>query len=207
MILAIDTAHDFGSLALWGPQGLVEELPLYSPDGFAHMLFGNIEALLARHTFRVQDLSAIAAATGPGSFTGLRVALSAAMGLAEAARKPAFGISNLAALASFGTTSSRAPFFDARRGDVYGATPDGTEVVLPFPAFLPSLPPEAELISFDFSLYPAPRHLQTIAPRALAAAVASMAWQRYLCGERPDPMTLDANYVRRSDAELHWREA
>lgn len=207
MILAIDTAHDFGSLALWGPQGLVEEMPLYSPDGFAHMLFGNIEALLARHLFRVQDLSAIAAATGPGSFTGLRVALSAAKGLAEAAKKPAFGVSNLAALASFGKTSCRAPFFDARRGDIYGATLDGTELVLPFPAFLASLPTEAELISFDFSIYPAPQHLQTVAPRALAAAVASIAWQRYLSGERPDPMTLDANYVRRSDAELHWREA
>ncbi len=207
MMLAIDTAHDFGSLALWSANGLVEEVPLYSQDGFAHMLFGNIEALLTRHGLRVQDLSAIAAATGPGAFTGLRVALSAAKGLAEAANKPAFGVSNLAALASFGKTSCRAPFFDARRGDVYGATPDGTETVLPYPAFLSSLPAETELISFDFSIYPAPHHRQTVAPRSLAAAVASMAWQRYLSGERPDPMTFDANYVRRSDAELHWREA
>jgi hypothetical protein len=80
-------------------------------------------------------------------------------------------------------------------------------MVLPFPGFLASLPAEAELISFDFSIYKAPQHLQTVAPRALAPAVASIAWQRYLSGERPDPITLDANYVRRSDAELHWREA
>jgi tRNA threonylcarbamoyladenosine biosynthesis protein TsaB len=137
----------------------------------------------------------------------LRVALTTAKGLSEATKKPAFGVSNLAALASFGQSSCRAPFFDARRGDIYGAFPDGSETVLPFPAYLAALPPEAELISFDFSIYPAPSHVMTLAPRTLAAAVASLAWKRYLEGERPDPITLDANYVRRSDAELHWREA
>jgi tRNA threonylcarbamoyladenosine biosynthesis protein TsaB len=207
MILAIDTAHDFGSLALWSSTGLIEELPLFSEDGFAHMLFGHLEALLTRHSLRVQDLSAIAASTGPGSFTGLRVALATAKGLAEAASIPAFGISNLKALSTFGHTNTRAPFYDARRGDIYGALPNGDEVVLPFPNYLASLPSGAELITFDFSIYPAPQHMQTRAPRALAAAVASLAWQRFQCGENPDPITLDANYVRRSDAELHWREA
>lgn len=207
MILSIDTAHDFGSLALWSAQGLVEELPLHSPDGFAHMLFDNIGALLGRHSLRVQDLDAVAAANGPGSFTGLRVALTAAKGLAEAFHKPAFGIGNLEALATFGQTDSRAPFYDARRGDIYGAYPDGSEAVLPFPDYLASLPAHAELISFDFSIYPASNHKQRLAPRALAGAVASLAWQRFQSGARPDPVTLDANYVRRSDAELHWREA
>ncbi len=207
MILSVDTAHDFGSLALWSSQGLVEEMPLFAEDGFAHMLFGQIETLLNRHALRVQDLDAIAAATGPGSFTGLRVALATAKGLAEAAAIPAFGVSNLAALATFGTTNCRAPFYDARRGDVYAAKPDGNEVVLPYPDFLAAIPQDAELISFDFTVYPAPHHLHTRAPRGLAAAVASLAWQKFQCGEKPDPITLDANYVRRSDAELHWREA
>lgn len=206
MILAIDTAHDFGSLALWSAQGLVEELPLHSEDGFAHMLFGHIEALLRRQGLRVQDLDALAAGTGPGSFTGLRVALTTAKGLAEAAGKPVFGVSNLQALATFGKSASPAPFYDARRGDVYGAYPGGQEVVLPYPDFLNGLKAGAELVSFDFANYPAPGFAQTIAPRALAGAVASLAWERFQSGSRPDPVSLDANYVRRSDAELHWRE-
>jgi tRNA threonylcarbamoyladenosine biosynthesis protein TsaB len=207
MILAIDTAHDHGSVALHGADGLVETAPLFSPDGFAHVLFGHIEALLARHALAAKDLLGFAAANGPGSFTGLRVALTAVKGLAEATGKPAFGVSNLEALATFGVSATRAPFYDARRGDIYGARPDGVEVVMPFAEFLASLPPAAELIGFDFSNYAASAWARTLAPRSLAGAVGKLAWQRYREGARPDPLTLDANYVRRSDAELKWKEA
>lgn len=207
MILAIDTAHEFGSLALWSATGLVEEVPLHSPDGFAHMLFGALEGLLKRHGVDIKQLDALAAATGPGSFTGVRVALTVAKGLAEAAGKPAFGVSNLQALARYGQGGVRAPFYDARRGDIYGAYPDGEEVVIPFPQFLEKLPREAELISFDFSAFPMAGRQGTLAPRALAGVVAELAWERFRQGERPDCVALDANYVRRSDAELHWREA
>jgi tRNA threonylcarbamoyladenosine biosynthesis protein TsaB len=207
MILAIDTAHEFGSLALFSPAGLIEEFPLHGPDGFSHSLFGFIGALLARHSLTPQDLSAVAAALGPGSFTGLRVGLTAAKGLAEATGKPAFGVSNLAAMASLARTPFPAPFYDARRGEVYARLPGGEEVVRPFPAFLGSLPPDAELISFDFSIYPVQGHRQTQVSRSLAGAVARIAWQEFQSGSCPDPMLIDANYVRRSDAELHWREA
>ncbi len=207
MILAIDTSHDFGSLALLANGELLEETPLVSADGFAHILFQSIEALLARHGVALPHIDAFACAQGPGSFTGLRVALTAVKGLAEARNKPAFGVSNLQALASSGRTPVRAPFYDARRGDVYAAFPDGTEHVLNYPDFLSLIPPHAELISFDFSAFPAQEHPRTLAPRCLAAAVARLAQERFSLGERPDPALLDANYVRRSDAELHWREA
>jgi tRNA threonylcarbamoyladenosine biosynthesis protein TsaB len=47
----------------------------------------------------------------------------------------------------------------------------------------------------------------TIAPRGLARAVAAIAVNRFTAGEAMDPAAVNANYVRRSDAELHWREA
>jgi tRNA threonylcarbamoyladenosine biosynthesis protein TsaB len=46
---------------------------------------------------------------------------------------------------------------------------------------------------------------RTTAPRAQAAAIARIAWRRWQTGEAADPAALDANYVRRSDAELLWK--
>jgi tRNA threonylcarbamoyladenosine biosynthesis protein TsaB len=175
VILAIDTAHERGSIALVSPGGVIEEAPILAPDGFSQLLFGEIESLLARHRLPIERIAAFAAGRGPGSFTGLRVGLAAAKGLAEATGKPAFGLSNLAALASFGTLPKRAPFFDARRGDVYAATPDGEERVLPFRDFLSLLPPGAQLIGFDFDAFPAGGHPHLLVPRELAAAVGALA--------------------------------
>ncbi len=65
-----------------------------------------------------------AAASGPGSFTGVRVGLACVKGLAEALGKPAVAVSNLRAIASFGTAPWRAVVLDARRGEIYGAVYD-----------------------------------------------------------------------------------
>lgn len=203
-IVAIDTTSEFGSVALAEDRRVVEEMLLHSPDGFAHVLFQHLERLLKRHGWRWEQVTGFAAAAGPGSFTGVRVGLAAAKGLAEASGALAAAISNLQAMAWFGKAALRAPFFDARRGEIYGALYDahlrllGPEVVMKFPAWRASLPAGAELLTPD----PAPFGVEaTVTPRALAGAVALLAFDRL-----EDPAKLDANYVRRSDAELHWRE-
>src|SRR5579871_1801108 len=101
MILSIDTTHEFGSLALTSGGTLVEEVALHSPDGFAHVMFGEIDALLRRHGCTVGQAECFAAAVGPGSFTGVRVGIACIKGLAEATGRPVVGVSNLAALAAF----------------------------------------------------------------------------------------------------------
>lgn len=203
-IVAIDTASEFGSIALAEEGRVLEEVLLHSPDGFAHLLFPHLERLLKRHHWRWEQVTGFAAGAGPGSFTGVRVGLAAAKGLAEASGALAAAISNLQAMASFGSSTLRAPFFDARRGEIYGALYDdrleplGPEVVAKFPAWRASLPAGVELLTPDA----APFAVQaTITPRALAGAIALLAFDRL-----EDPAGLDANYVRRSDAELHWRE-
>jgi tRNA threonylcarbamoyladenosine biosynthesis protein TsaB len=203
-IVAIDTASEFGSIALAEDGRVIEEVLLHSPGGFADVLFQHLERLMKRHGWRWEQVTGFAAGAGPGSFTGVRVGLAAAKGLAEASGALAAAISNLQAVASFGTGALRAPFYDARRGEVYGAlyderlAPLGPEVVAKFPAWRASLPPGAELLTPD----PAPFGVQaTVTPRALAGAIALLAIDRL-----QDPAGLDANYVRRSDAELHWRE-
>jgi tRNA threonylcarbamoyladenosine biosynthesis protein TsaB len=219
-ILAIDTTSAFGSLALLEQGETLEEVILYSPDGFAHVLFDQIGRLLTRHDWTLSSVDCFAALSGPGSFTGVRIGLAAVKGLAEANSKRAVAISNLQALASFGTRPLRAVVQDARRGEVYAALYNaslallGKEQVLRFSKWLESLPENnLEFISPDFAPFrtaiAGTRFEQTPVvetPRALAAAAGRIANRLLATGQTLDPAALDANYVRRSDAELFWRD-
>jgi tRNA threonylcarbamoyladenosine biosynthesis protein TsaB len=196
LVLAVDTTREFGSLALVRGARLLEELPMHAPSGFAHVLYEHLRELLERHRIAAADIDCFAAASGPGSFTGVRVGLACVKGLAEALGKAAVAVSNLQALSTFGTGRLRAVTIDARRGEIYGAVYDDAarlvspEVVMERGAWLATLPPGA---------------LEFISEKpCLAAAVARLAAERFTRGEVCDPAALDANYVRRADAELAW---
>jgi tRNA threonylcarbamoyladenosine biosynthesis protein TsaB len=210
VILSVDTTHEFGSLALTDGETLVEEVLLHSPDGFGHVLFEHLGALLERHACKVDEIECFAAASGPGSFTGVRIGLACVKGLAEAVGKPVAGVSNLEAIATFGSGALRAAVMDARRGEVYGAVYDAAgrnvcdEVVTKLAAWLDSLPGDVDFVSQDFTdLGKSP---VTAAPKALARAIGRIAHRRLRAGLALDPAALDANYVRRSDAELLWKD-
>jgi len=215
-LLAIDTTADFGSIALLEDQRVIEEVPLHSPDGFAHVLFQEIITLLDRHGMRLDAIGGFASAAGPGSFTGVRVGLTAAKGLAEAAGCKVVAVSNLQALAWYGTRALRAVVVDARRGEIFGAVYDAglnliqQEVVARLPDWLASLPEgDLEFITNGYPIEPAAAVLSrsvTIAPRAIASAIGRIAAARFQAGLGQDPAEIDANYVRRSDAELMWKE-
>ncbi len=203
-IIAIDTTSEFGSIALTEGGALVEEIEIHSTDGFGPILFDLLAEMMKRHGWTYDSVGGYAAAAGPGSFTGVRVGLSAVKGLAEVCGARAAAVSNLQAMAMYGSAAVRAPFFDARRSEIFGGLFDGNcEPVAPETAqaltsWLGSLPKGAELLcqtpeSFGVEA--------TRVPRALASAVAKLAprcWQ--------DPAALDANYVRRSDANLNWTD-
>lgn len=199
LILALDTTAEHGSIALLRGLETLEEVSLRAPGGFAHVIFEHLASLMARHALKIADIDCYASAAGPGSFTGVRVGLACIKGLAAAEGKPAAGISNLQALASLGSGKLRAAIIDARRGEIYGAVYDDRgrivqpEVVMPRAAWVAALPPGAEMIEMT-------------EPRPLAAAIGRIAVERFLRGEACDPAALDANYVRRSDAELFWKE-
>ncbi len=214
-ILAIDTTGEIGSLALVEDGAVVDELQLQSPDGFAHILFEALDRLLARNSWPRETIGCFAAAAGPGSFTGVRVGLAAAKGLAEAFAKPVVAVSNLQAVAAFGSRAIRAAFFDARRGEIYGAVynaalePAGPEVVSKFPAWLDSLPQgEIEFLTTHLAPFRDALAGRTVVetPRALAGAIGRIAAERLATGLALDPAAIDANYVRRSDAELFWKD-
>jgi tRNA threonylcarbamoyladenosine biosynthesis protein TsaB len=211
-VLAIDTTGDVGSIALVGERGLIEEVVLDSPDGFAHVLFDEIERLLERHSLNVSQIDAFASASGPGSFTGVRVGLTAVKGLAEATGRKVIAVSNLQALACYGSRPLRAVILDARRGEVYGGVYNAAlqlvqeEVVAMLPAWLASLPHgELEIVTQGFPLGGVTAPIVQ-APKALAGSIGRIAFERLLAGEVLAPGEIDANYVRRSDAELLWKD-
>jgi len=210
LILAVDTTGEHGSLALARGGELLEQVALHAPAGFSQILFGELERLLARHGVKTAEMDCFAAASGPGSFTGVRVGLACVKGLAEAVGRPAVAVSNLEVLARCGTAPLRGAVIDARRGEIYGAVYDcegrlvSPEVVARLDPWLAALPPG---VSEFVSAMPLPAVSRVIpAPAALAAVIAEIARARLLRGEASDPAALDANYVRRSDAELFWKE-
>jgi tRNA threonylcarbamoyladenosine biosynthesis protein TsaB len=213
--LAVDTTADSGSIALADENGVCDEVVVHAPQGFSRVLFGEIERLLERQKVGLVDIELFAGASGPGSFTGVRVGLSAMKGFAEVMGKPVVAVSNLEALAEFGSSNARATIIDARRGEIYGAVYDARgaqivpEVVLPFPKFLSLLPDrDVEWIAQDFEWFRAALAGSRFegcpvvkAPAALAGAVARIAMRR----QPQDPAAIEANYVRRSDAELLFK--
>jgi len=209
LALAVDTTAAHGSIALATESGPLEEVSLHAPQGFSHILFANIESLLARHHVTLADIQLFAGASGPGSFTGVRVGLSAIKGLAEVTRRPVVAISSLDALADLSTAPLRCPVIDAQRGEVYASLlPHIPESVLPLAKLLTLLPDSPlEWITPDPALLGSTHHSIIHAPRAMAATIARIAIRRAAAGLAQDPVAIDANYVRRSDAEIFWRQA
>jgi len=126
-ILALETATDACSLAV-SRGGATRVLHRVAPRQHSALLFGLLEELLPGGDLRAQGIQAIAYGSGPGSFTGLRIAASVAQGLAYSSRIPAVAVSTLAVLAQTalrsGAVDDGEPVLctlDARANEVYGA--------------------------------------------------------------------------------------
>jgi tRNA threonylcarbamoyladenosine biosynthesis protein TsaB len=197
--LAVDTAAEFGSIAIADEEGVREEVVVHAPQGFSYVLFSEIEGLLKRQGLALSDIALFAGASGPGSFTGVRVGLAAIKGLAEVMGKQVVAVSNLEALAEFGKSDRRVTVIDARRGEIYAAVYDasGRQIV---PELVVSLEKFKSLVPDDATEW------ISLGVEPLAGAIARIAIRRAGEGLAKDPAAIEANYVRRSDAELLWKE-
>jgi len=120
IILAVDTATRTCSVALLDGDSLLAESLLYGQKHHSEKILGLIEGLFLNTGITGSQLDLIAVATGPGSFTGLRVGLSTAQGLALSLDKPLLGVSTLEVIAAQLLPSERiCPMIDARKGQVY----------------------------------------------------------------------------------------
>jgi tRNA threonylcarbamoyladenosine biosynthesis protein TsaB len=217
LVLAIDTSGKNGSisLALTTPGQsdveIVEVVPL-TGGAFSAQLVPEIAALLKKHGYSKADLEAFAVASGPGSFTGLRVGLAAIKALAEALQKPIAAVSLLEAVACSGRARGRVlAALDAGRDDVYVGDYElepqsrmHSERLLSREEFVvvakgkDAVTPDAVLaemvraagIRIELIDYPN------------SAVIARLGWEHLQRGQTVRPEELEANYIRHSDAEI-----
>lgn len=122
-ILAIDTTTFLGSIALVEDALLVAATQMGTKVTYSERLIASIDHLLEGAEWNLSEVDLIATAVGPGSFTGLRIGIATAKGLALAASKPLVGASSLEVIA-YGGQSYDGPVvavIDARRDEVYAA--------------------------------------------------------------------------------------
>lgn len=130
-ILAVDTSGPVAGVAILRDGALAYEAAAVNRLTHSVNLMPMIEEALTRASLDIADIDLYAAVTGPGSFTGVRIGVSAVKGLAHGAGKPCVGIDALTALAAGVCINDLllCPIQDARAGQVYGA------------AFLAGMPP------------------------------------------------------------------
>jgi tRNA threonylcarbamoyladenosine biosynthesis protein TsaB len=122
-ILAVDTATQTGSVAVLEDDTLVAEVQVTSSKTHAKRIMCAVDCTLRMAGIEVGEVDGFAVTTGPGSFTGLRIGISAVKGLAFATGKPVTGVSTLDALShQFPWCPSLiCPVLDARKAQVYTA--------------------------------------------------------------------------------------
>lgn len=156
ILLAIDTVAPRLQLALLRADGTVDTSIDEIAQGQAELIFSRINTLLERNGVTYADLTRIAVTTGPGSFTGLRIGLSAARGLGLARAIPVVGVPSLLALSLATQCDPAAVLLDARRGEAYFQTFSGPAIPIAEPLILPMdearrrVPPGADLITTPF---------------------------------------------------------
>ena len=172
-----------------------------------------IADLLQQAGLSKTQLDGIVVVDGPGSFTGLRVGLSTVKGLCEVLQKPLAVVSMLEALAlTYGRDGDTViSVLDAGRGEVYvgeyevrgGRAELREQSIVKLDEFVKQLPQLKNRVFSPFSKISAQGKAMVTQTEPLQAdAVGRIGLKKLLAGNTVDPATLDANYIRRSDAEL-----
>lgn len=219
LLLAADTSGKFGSIALAkceadGTCKVLEVTPLEGGT-FSAQFIPQAAALLQKSSFVLKDLGGFAVISGPGSFTGLRIGLAAIKALAEITQKPIADVSLLEAVAIAGAAKEKVTaLLDAGRGDVYVGVYEFSKSENDLPTriseYLCSRNEFATEVSVvvvtpdksvaDF-LRASNIAVKEIAPLR-ADAIAKIGWKKMQAGILSQPDVLDANYIRRTDAEI-----
>ena len=221
LVLALDTTTRVSSCAVARDGIILREDSGDPSKPQAVRLPGDLITLLEETSIPLAQIDLLAVATGPGSFTGLRIGIATMQGLAFAQRKPLIGVSGLDALAFIARVGADvATWVDAWRGEVYAAAyRDGREVMAPVVSrpdeLLANLPagPRSP-ITFIGDGADTYRDLirHTLGDRArvaepasplLAGVIAQLAAELASTGAHlPPPHAIRPLYVRRPDAEL-----
>jgi len=207
LVLGIDTCGPAGSVALARlVAGQAEVIGARSLEGrtYSATLVAAIGDLLNAQGVALRDIGCIVVTSGPGSFTGVRVGLSAAKGLAEGAGLRVVAVSRLEVLAQKAGLPDAA--LDAHRHEVF-LRAGGAELLAGAGELAAIEPPPARIAVCDdgaaallATAWPSAELVRTAAPTAADAI--TLAVPRIRAGEFADVLLLDGHYLRRSDAEI-----
>lgn len=231
IVLGIESSTPTASVALASPEGLLGEMTLNIGLTHSEQLLPLIDELIKQTRIDFSQVEGIAVASGPGSFTGLRIGMATAKGLAQGRSIPLVSVPTLSALAYAGASGSQglvSPVMNARREEVYTALfryEQGKEEQLaPFQAvaareWAEKLKEYEEPVLFvgdgvlpyqevwrgvlqDKALLPSPVFLT-----ARASAVAWLGREKLLKGQDDDLYTLKPLYLRPAEAQVKLARA
>jgi tRNA threonylcarbamoyladenosine biosynthesis protein TsaB len=223
LFLVVDTSGKNGSVALATGREtsdaqaveVLAEAPL-AGGTFSAQLVPQIMSLLRQQGASKADLGALVVVSGPGSFTGLRVGLAAVKALAEILELPIVPVSLLAVVACGAETpGSVLAALDAGRGQVYagsyemgaGSPPAPREQLVSKEEFLSLLEkrrlctPDPRLAEWAVEAGFSAARLEKVT----ASMIARLGWKKLQAGDKVSPDQLEANYIRRSDAEIFFQ--
>ncbi len=228
LVLAVDTSGIMGSLAVVRDAEILGVVSTSSDEAYSSRMFRQLEFLLAELKVGLPEFDLFAVAAGPGSFTGLRVGLAAVKGWAEVYERPiaAVGVLEAVAVQALAKEGMVAAILDGRRGQIFGAlyalASGRLKEVIPAcvlnaEEFLAAVEARVgnerlTIATTKPSLFEAARSKSRLAEAGvvrvspvLAPFVAQIGIERASRGELTNALELDANYIRRSDAEVLWK--
>ena len=220
LILSVETATLAGSVALSRGEEIVAALAGDSGISHSNTLLNDIDKLLREAQMELSEVEVFAVATGPGSFTGLRIGIATVKGLAATLNRPCAGVPTLQAVAlSAGASDRTVALLPAGRGEVFAqlfsvtneglvteldkATHISPQRLLEKYSSLESLLWCGEGAIANRTLLETKPDWRIVPPSTnLATHVAALALRRFRENQVVDPDALQAIYVRPSDAEL-----
>ncbi len=231
LLLALDTCDSKGSVAVLRDDQVLQAVTHDSSEEYSSWLLPAVHQVLKAAGVAMRDVDAYAVAAGPGSFTGVRVALTTAKAWAEVYGRGVAMVSRLEALATqaAGAEPYVAAFADARRGQVFGAMYRrggpleriGEEMIIAPEKFVAWAAENAgadriEWISTDpkclaeteaWAARRSKGESVHAASSLLAPVIGRLGYRLALENRLTDALGLDANYVQRSDAETSWKSS
>ena len=230
IVLSLDTCTSSGSLALLRDDAVLSLAIHDTTEDYSSWLLPAVDRVFSQAELKLPDVDVFAVAAGPGSFTALRVGLTTVKAWGELFGKPIVPVSRLDVIAAQARegTEHVAACADAARGQVFGAVYRrggtglerlGDEVVIEPGQFIQlaanlTIGARIAWASPDTdcmfktpewkSRQPLHESFEPVSP-ALAAQIARKAASEIAAGRHTDALLLDANYVRRSDAEIFWK--
>ena len=230
ILLALDTCDSRGSVAVLRDDEVLKANPHEGTEDYSSWVLPTVEKVLKASGLSIRDIDVFAVASGPGSFTGVRMGLTTVKAWSESFGTKIASVSRLEAIAVQAAAGGQyvAAFVDAHRDQVFGGLyrREGPELslvedeMLAAPAeFLDwvkersmngrvrwiSMDPEKMTAEEGWRARTAEGESVEVSTSVIAPLIGRIGRQRALQGRLTDALGLDAQYLRRPDAEVFWK--